>query len=148
MGVGVCEILVMKRYLALLVPPSSRYLDFGYDSYTIFSADVAGFFGYKYGQVVDFPAVLMGDRDVEVLVTSADVVHSWCLNGLGVKVDAIPGRVNGVHLRNLRPGFVAWGGCSEMCGVNHWQMGAEAEVLSPVDFYLWIFVMVIIDTAK
>ena len=75
--------------------------------------------GYKYGCHVDYPAVLMADRDIELLVTSADVVHSWTINGLGVKVDAVPGRVNSTHLRALRPGFRAWGGCSEICGVNH-----------------------------
>jgi len=93
-------------------------------------------FGYRYGQYVDYPMVLPGDRNVEVKVTSADVIHCWTIQGLGVKMDAVPGRVNTAHLSDLRPGFTAWGGCSEICGVNHWQMRAEVEVLSVSDFIL------------
>nr|YP_006576416.1 cytochrome c oxidase subunit II [Semele scabra]AEV94310.1 cytochrome c oxidase subunit II [Semele scabra] len=113
-----------------------------YDSYTL---GPGGFddsgeldrFGYRYGQCVDYPMVLPGDVDVEVKVTSGDVIHCWTLHGLSVKMDAVPGRVNTAHLSGLRPGFVAWGGCSEMCGVNHWQMSAEAEVLTAEDFIVW-----------
>lgn len=85
---------------------------------------------------------MIGDRNIEVKVTSADVVHSWTINGLGMKVDAIPGRINTVQLSGLRPGFSAWGGCSEICGVNHWQIGAEVEVLRRKDFNLWLLTLV------
>nr|QNV49109.1 cytochrome c oxidase subunit II [Gari togata] len=112
-----------------------------YSSYTIQPGpDLSA--GFKYGRHVDFPAVLAGDCEVEILVTSADVVHCWTVMGLGIKVDAVPGRINAVHLSNIRPGYTSWGGCSEMCGVNHWQMVAEVEVLSKRDFLLWLFSMV------
>lgn len=55
-------------------------------------------------------------------------------------MDAVPGRVNSAHLSNLRPGFTAWGGCSEICGLNHWQIRAEVEVLRPEDFITWALV--------
>nr|WNI01730.1 COX2 [Donax trunculus] len=91
----------------------------------------------SYGTSVDYPLVVPGNCLVELLITSEDVIHSWTANGLGVKSDAIPGRINSIMLNNLRPGYVAWGGCSEMCGVNHWQMAVEVEVLSRQDFYQW-----------
>lgn len=91
-----------------------------YDSYTIGvpeGEELNG--GFRYGQHVDYPIVLPGNCDVEIKVTSADVIHCWTVHGLGIKMDAVPGRVNTSHLSELRPGFTAWGGCSEMCGVNH-----------------------------
>jgi len=114
-----------------------------YSSYGLF--EVVGDFIVKYGKTVDFPAVLMGDSNIEVGVTSSDVIHSWTVNGLAVKADAVPGRLNTVHLRNLRPGFTSWGGCSEMCGVNHWQIRVEVEVLRPKDYCLWIFTVIYHD---
>nr|YP_006576380.1 cytochrome c oxidase subunit II [Iridona iridescens]AEV94274.1 cytochrome c oxidase subunit II [Iridona iridescens] len=116
-----------------------------YDSYTVSSGEDSFEFGFRYGQFVDYPMVLPGDSNVEVKVTSADVIHCWTIHGLGVKMDAVPGRVNTAHLSDLRPGFAAWGGCSEMCGVNHWQMSAEVEVLSVSDFVLWILTWVYSD---
>ena len=117
----------------------------GYDSYTVSSGEDSLEFGYRYGQFVDYPIVLPGDRNVEVKVTSADVIHCWTIQGLGVKMDAVPGRVNTAHLSDLRPGFTAWGGCSEICGINHWQMRAEVEVLRVSDFILWILTWVYSD---
>nr|YP_006576392.1 cytochrome c oxidase subunit II [Hiatula diphos]YP_009642891.1 cytochrome c oxidase subunit II [Hiatula acuta]AEV94286.1 cytochrome c oxidase subunit II [Hiatula diphos]QCQ20455.1 cytochrome c oxidase subunit II [Hiatula acuta] len=116
-----------------------------YDSYTVSPGDGDLDPGFRYGQHVDYPMVLPGDSNVEVKVTSADVIHCWTIHGLGVKMDAVPGRVNTAHLSDLRPGFTAWGGCSEMCGVNHWQMSAEVEVLSISDFILWVMTWVYSD---
>nr|YP_009431929.1 cytochrome c oxidase subunit II [Donax semistriatus]ATA66378.1 cytochrome c oxidase subunit II [Donax semistriatus] len=111
-----------------------------YDSYTMSASEGELEPGFRYGQHVDYPMVLPGNSNVEIKVTSADVIHCWTVHGLGVKMDAVPGRVNSAHLSNLRPGFTAWGGCSEMCGLNHWQMSAEVEVLRPEDFITWALV--------
>nr|YP_009431942.1 cytochrome c oxidase subunit II [Donax trunculus]ATA66391.1 cytochrome c oxidase subunit II [Donax trunculus] len=111
-----------------------------YDSYTMSVSEGDLEPGFRYGQHVDYPMVLPGNSNVEIKVTSADVIHCWTVHGLGVKMDAVPGRVNSAHLSNLRPGFTAWGGCSEMCGLNHWQMSAEVEVLRPEDFITWALV--------
>lgn len=116
-----------------------------YDSYTSVNTDGDMDLGYRYGQYVDYPMVLPGDRNVEVKVTSADVIHCWTIHGLGVKIDAVPGRVNTSHLTDLRPGFSGWGGCSEICGINHWQIRAEVEVLSVEDFILWVLTWVYSD---
>lgn len=116
-----------------------------YDSYTLVNNDGEMDLGYRYGQYVDYPMVLPSNRNVEVKVTSADVIHCWTIHGLGVKMDAVPGRVNTSHLIDLRSGFSGWGGCSEMCGLNHWQISAEVEVLRVDDFVLWVLTWVYSD---
>ena len=55
---------------------------------------------------------------VRVVVTSADVIHSWAVPSLGVKVDGTPGRLNQTNFFMNRPGLF-FGQCSEICGANH-----------------------------
>lgn len=55
---------------------------------------------------------------IRLLITSSDVIHAWAVPSLGVKVDAVPGRLNQASLFISRPGFF-YGQCSELCGVNH-----------------------------
>ncbi len=57
-------------------------------------------------------------HELVVVVTSGDVVHSWVVLGLGIKLDCIPGRLNQGVIRILIPG-VYYGQCSELCGVMH-----------------------------
>merc|ERR1712150_36870 len=57
----------------------------------------------------------------EVLVSSADVIHSWGVRELGVKADAVPGRVNALSVTPLKVGS-SFGNCYELCGENHRQM--------------------------
>jgi cytochrome c oxidase subunit 2 len=52
------------------------------------------------------------------LTTSTDVIHSWTIPSIGVKVDAIPGRINQITIIRNRPGVIV-GQCSEICGINH-----------------------------
>nr|YP_009241139.1 cytochrome c oxidase subunit II [Polyacanthorhynchus caballeroi]AMK47835.1 cytochrome c oxidase subunit 2 [Polyacanthorhynchus caballeroi] len=65
---------------------------------------------------------------VGLYVTSVDVIHSWALEAMGVKVDAIPGRVNYVSFFSGVPG-VYYGQCSELCGVGHSFMPIGVEVV-------------------
>lgn len=55
---------------------------------------------------------------IRVITTSNDVIHSWAVPSLGLKVDSIPGRLNTTTFKAKRSGFVA-GQCSEICGINH-----------------------------
>ena len=71
-----------------------------------------------------------------VVVTSIDVIHSWAIPSMGVKVDAIPGRLNQVVLQPNRYG-VFYGICSEICGANHAFMPIVVEVVPPVCFKEW-----------
>nr|YP_008238982.1 cytochrome c oxidase subunit II [Palinurellus wieneckii]AGN95853.1 cytochrome c oxidase subunit II [Palinurellus wieneckii] len=86
---------------------------------------------------VDNRMVLPMDTQIRVLVTAADVIHSWTVPALGVKADAIPGRLNQVSLMINRPGLF-YGQCSEICGANHSFMPIVVEAVS-VDYFLaWI----------
>jgi cytochrome c oxidase subunit 2 len=85
---------------------------------------------------VDNRVVLPVDADVRVLTTATDVIHSWAVPALGVKMDAIPGRVNETWLRIERPG-IYYGQCSELCGDYHGFMPIEIEALSKEDFEAW-----------
>nr|AHA52453.1 cytochrome c oxidase subunit II [Acanthormius sp. QL-2013] len=87
---------------------------------------------------VDNHLVLPKCVDIRGLVSSMDVIHSWSMPSLGIKVDAIPGRVNQFILFLLRYG-IYFGQCSEICGLNHSFMPI---VLESVNFYLFfIFLM-------
>lgn len=76
-------------------------------------------------------------RKVRVLVSRADVLHSWTIPSLGVKADAIPGRVNQINFIRLLPG-VLYGQCSEICGSQHSNMPICVEILRLQDFNLWV----------
>jgi len=67
---------------------------------------------------VDNRIVLPTKIHIRLLVTAADVLHSWAIPSLGIKVDACPGRLNQVFLFLKREG-VFYGQCSEICGINH-----------------------------
>lgn len=67
---------------------------------------------------VDNPLVIPANSYIRFLVTSADVLHSWAIPSLGIKVDAVPGRLNQMFTFIKRPGDF-YGQCSEICGVNH-----------------------------
>nr|YP_009913064.1 cytochrome c oxidase subunit II [Amblema plicata]QLJ92876.1 cytochrome c oxidase subunit 2 [Amblema plicata] len=106
-----------------------------FDSYMVNVGDV-GSGGYRLLEV-DNRCVLPYGVDGRVLVSSGDVIHAWALPSIGVKVDAIPGRINqlGVHLMGSG---VMFGQCSEICGVNHSFMPIGLESVSPSVFYHWL----------
>jgi len=85
----------------------------------------------------DQRVVIPRHASVRVRVTSSDVIHSWRVPRLGVKVDRVPGRLNEtiVHLR--REG-VFYGQCSELCGSGHGFMPIVVEAVSPRSFRMWI----------
>lgn len=68
-----------------------------------------------------------------ILVTSKDVIHSWTIPSLGIKVDAIPGRINQNFIVIKRPGILI-GQCSEICGAGHSFMPIILEAPSPKNF--------------
>ena len=70
-------------------------------------------------------------------VTRADVIHSWSVPSLGVKMDAVPGKHNIVDLSPKLCG-VSYGSCAEVCGVNHSYIPVSVEVLSEEFFDKWL----------
>ena len=81
---------------------------------------------------VDKPLIFEVKKATRLLITSADSIHSWAIPEFGVKVDAIPGRLNQVVIIPSEVGRF-FGFCSELCGVNHRFMPIVVEVLD-LDF--------------
>ena len=88
---------------------------------------------------VDNRVVLPTNIHVRLLVTAADVIHSWAVPSFGIKVDACPGRLSQTSLFLKREG-VYYGQCSEICGVNHGFMPIVVRGVSADVFTNWIFV--------
>ena len=86
---------------------------------------------------VDNRVVLPVATHIRVLVTSADVLHSWAVPSLGVKCDAVPGRLNQLSLFMQREG-IFYGQCSELCGANHGFMPIVVESVSLNDYLEWV----------
>jgi len=85
---------------------------------------------------VDNRMVLPINKQIRILITSADVIHSWAVPAFGIKIDACPGRLNEVSLRIERSG-VFYGQCSELCGVNHGFMPISVEGVDPFIYEIW-----------
>lgn len=66
---------------------------------------------------------------IRLIVTSADVLHSWAVPSLGIKIDACPGRLNQVSTKIFRR-CILYGQCSEICGINHAFMPIKVEAAS------------------
>jgi cytochrome c oxidase subunit 2 len=86
---------------------------------------------------VDNRVVLPVNTHVRMIITAADVLHSWAVPSLGVKCDAIPGRLNQVALFVKREG-IFYGQCSELCGANHAFMPIVVEAVSLENYTNWI----------
>nr|DBA43964.1 TPA: COX2 [Bombus confusus] len=74
---------------------------------------------------------------MRMIISSLDVIHSWTIPSLGIKVDAVPGRINQLNLFCIRPGLY-FGQCSEICGMNHSFMPIMMESTSYKNFFNWI----------
>jgi cytochrome c oxidase subunit 2 len=86
---------------------------------------------------VDNRVVLPVETNIQILLTGEDVIHSWAVPALGVKVDATPGRINERWVRINQEG-VYYGMCSEFCGVNHAFMPIEVHAVSKEAFAEWV----------
>jgi len=75
--------------------------------------------------------------DIRILVTAADVIHAWTVPAFGIKVDAVPGRLNQLGVKINQPG-VFYGQCSEICGANHSFIPIAIESINLNSFINWI----------
>lgn len=105
-----------------------------YDSYMIKDEDL------KEGDIrllsVDNPIVVPVDTTVAVHLTGGDVIHAWAVPAFGVKMDALPGRLNETWFKATKEG-VYFGQCSELCGVGHGFMPIEVHVVSKDAYAAW-----------
>ena len=112
-----------------------EYDDLAFESYLIPEEEL------KEGEprllTVDNRLVLPINKNIHVLVTAGDVLHSFAMPSLGVKKDAVPGRLNETWMRIDRPG-VYRGQCSEICGRRHGYMPIVIEAVSESDFIAWV----------
>nr|AIW06253.1 cytochrome c oxidase subunit II [Blattodea sp. MT-2014] len=86
---------------------------------------------------VDNRATLPMNVFIRIIITATDVLHSWTIPSLGVKVDATPGRLNQSSFLMNRPG-VFYGQCSEICGANHSFMPIVIESIPTNKFINWV----------
>nr|APL97353.1 cytochrome c oxidase subunit 2 [Thitarodes sp. XK-2016]UJP71220.1 cytochrome c oxidase subunit 2 [Thitarodes sp. HN19] len=86
---------------------------------------------------VDNRIILPMNTQIRILITATDVIHSWTIPSLGVKIDATPGRLNQSNFFLNRPGLF-YGQCSEICGANHSFMPIVIESISMNKFINWI----------
>nr|QGZ09947.1 cytochrome c oxidase subunit 2 [Eisenia nordenskioldi nordenskioldi] len=117
---------------------SYEYTDFmniEMDSYMIQTSDLLP--GDYRLLEVDNRMVVPMQLEIRMLITAADVIHSWTVPALGVKVDAVPGRLNQIGFTTSQPG-VFYGQCSEICGANHSFMPIAVEAISTKSFMSWV----------
>lgn len=86
---------------------------------------------------VDNRVILPINNQIRILVTATDVLHSWTVPSLGVKIDANPGRLNQTNFFINRPGLY-FGQCSEICGANHSFIPIVIERIPTNHFIKWI----------
>lgn len=85
---------------------------------------------------VDNRLVVPVDTTVQILVTASDVLHSFAVPSLGIKKDAVPGRMNETWFKIYKEG-VYYGQCSELCGIKHGYMPIAIEAVSKDQFLAW-----------
>lgn len=112
----------------------STDLTTSFDSYMIPSSEAPS--GGARLLEVDNNLTLPYNAIIRAIVSSSDVLHSWALPSLGVKVDACPGRLNQQSFMRYQAGK-SWGQCSEICGSNHRFMPISIEFVSWRDYFLW-----------
>nr|QRM17299.1 cytochrome c oxidase subunit II [Cordylepherus sp. YY-2021] len=86
---------------------------------------------------VDNRIIIPFKTQIRMMISSLDVIHSWTIPSLGVKIDATPGRLNQISFFTNRTGLF-YGQCSEICGTNHSFMPIVLESISPKYFIKWM----------
>lgn len=109
--------------------------DIAFESYLVKDEDL------KPGQLrlleVDNEVVLPVDTNIRIIMTAADVIHAWAVPALGIKKDAVPGRLNETWVRIDKPG-VYYGQCSELCGQGHGFMPIKIRAVTKPEFESWV----------
>lgn len=112
----------------------SDFIDLNFDSYII-PSEILPLGQFRLLEVDNRITTSLGVT-IRTLITAEDVLHSWGVPSLGVKLDAIPGRLNQTSFTITRPG-IYYGQCSEICGANHSFMPIVIESLPLKEFLNW-----------
>ena len=157
--------IVPVLILAAIAVPSFRLLyvelDVPKPDLTVKATGKQWFWSYSYPDNgnFQFDSVMVADKDlkpgqprllsvnnemvvpvnkvIHVLVTGADVIHSFMVPSFGIRIDAVPGRINDTWFKATKEG-VFYGECSELCGSNHSYMPIAVHVVSQADFDAWL----------
>lgn len=114
----------------------STFLNLEFDSYIIPTNELDSN-GFRLLDV-DNRIILPSNNQIRILITTTDVLHSWTIPSLGVKVDATPGRLNQTNFLINQPGLF-FGQCSEICGANHSFIPIVIERI-PINYFIkWIY---------
>lgn len=124
--------------------PDEKYAGISFDSYMLDDGARQQLMQEKKLTEQQVPRLLAVDNDVvvpvgkvvRVQVTAGDVLHSFAMPAFGIKIDAVPGRLNETWFRADAPG-VYYGQCSELCGTNHAFMPIAIRVVSEEQFEAW-----------
>nr|QBK82338.1 cytochrome c oxidase subunit II [Harpagornis moorei] len=114
------------------------FKDLTFDSYMTPTTDLQP--GHFRLLEVDHRVVIPMESLIRIIVTANDVLHAWAVPALGVKTDAIPGRLNQTSFITTRPG-IFYGQCSEICGANHSYMPIVVESTPLTHFERWSSLM-------
>nr|QHD48184.1 cytochrome c oxidase subunit II [Hydrophis melanocephalus] len=134
---------VFNPYLTIKTTGHQWYWNYEYsdgtqlsfDSYMVQTTDLQN--GSPRLLEADHRMIMPTGLQIRMVVTAEDVLHSWTIPSLGVKVDAVPGRLNQLPLASSRSG-VFFGQCSEICGANHSFMPIAVESTPLNQFELWL----------
>nr|YP_011032997.1 cytochrome c oxidase subunit II [Coccus hesperidum]WRH36478.1 cytochrome c oxidase subunit II [Coccus hesperidum] len=85
----------------------------------------------------DNKMVIPFNTPLMLIMSSMDVIHSWCMPSLNIKMDSIPGQMNSIKTKSNKIG-VSWGQCSEICGTNHSFMPVMMETVTMKEFIKWV----------
>lgn len=107
-------------------------LEIDYESYMTFEDDLDLIYNYRLLET-DYSLFLPIRNQIRILIGSTDVLHSWAVPSLGIKLDAVPGRLNQCSIMIKRSG-IFYGQCSEICGVNHGFMPIVIKAINFEDF--------------
>nr|BAV70902.1 cytochrome c oxidase subunit II [Pethia cumingii] len=114
------------------------YENLGFDAYMVPTQDLTP--GQFRLLETDHRMVIPMESPTRVLISAEDVLHSWAVPSLGMKMDAVPGRLNQTTFMVLRPGMY-YGQCSEICGANHSFMPIVIEAVPLEHFENWSALM-------
>nr|YP_010610619.1 cytochrome c oxidase subunit II [Opisthoteuthis californiana]WAP91374.1 cytochrome c oxidase subunit II [Opisthoteuthis californiana] len=113
----------------------SDFINIEFDSYMTPTQDLS--LGNYRLLETDHHLIVPMKTNIRMIISSADVIHSWTVPSLGIKMDAIPGRLNQLMIFPSRPG-IFYGQCSEICGANHSFMPISLEVINMPTFISWL----------
>lgn len=127
---------VLNPMITLKITGNQWYWD-----YSILDMNISSYMNEEYKLFkfleTDNPLYLPVLIPIRLITTSTDVIHSWTIPNFGIKMDAVPGRLNQGLLYILKKGLY-YGQCSEICGLGHSYMPIEIYCVDNLDFQYWL----------